>query len=253
MAFDQYAQYYDLLYQDKDYLGEAQYIHNILRKYAPKAKRLFDLGCGTGRHAELLSKLGAYEVNGVDQSGQMLAAAYRRAESNQKLHFWQGTLQDFSLGKQADVITALFHVVSYQTTDELVTDAFRNIAKHLAPGGVFLFDCWYGPAVLLQRPELRVKRVENETVKVTRIAEPVMRENENIVEVHYDTFVEDKNGSTITEIREIHVMRYYFVNELRNFLKETGFLLLDTFEFMTDQPLGKDTWGSCFVAQRREK
>lgn len=253
MAFDQYAQYYDLLYQDKDYMGEAKYIHSILWKYAPGAKRLFDLGCGTGRHAELLSKLGAYEIYGVDQSEQMLSSAYRRAESNQKLHFMQGTLQDFSLEQRADVITALFHVVSYQTTDELVADAFRNIAKHLVPGGVFLFDCWYGPAVLLQQPELRVKRVENEKVKVTRIAEPLMRENENIVEVHYDTFVEDKTSCAIIEIRENHVMRYFFANELRNILKETGFLLLDTFEFMTDQPLGKDTWGSCFVAQRREK
>ena len=33
--------------------------------------------------------------------------------------------------------------------------------------------------------------MENQTVKVTRIAEPVIREN-NIIEVHYDVFVENK-------------------------------------------------------------
>lgn len=118
-------------------------------------------------------------------------------------------------------------------------------------GGTFIFDLWYGPAVLLQRPEFRVKRMENPVVKVTRIAEPVIRENENIVEVHYDVFVENKAAKTIHEIREKHVMRYFFKDEIVRFLKDAGFDLVDAFEFMTGNPLSKDTWGSCFVAKKR--
>ena len=252
MAFEQYAGYYDLLYQDKDYKKEAEYIYSLLQKYAPKAQALFDLGCGTGRHAELLAQMGDYKIFGVDQSEEMLRFAFSRATSNRNLHFSHGSLQNFSLPNQADVITALFHVMSYQSTDTLVIDALKNIAKHLKPGGIFLFDCWYGPAVLLQRPELRVKRAENERVKVTRIAEPKMRENENIVEVHYDTFAEDKQKHTLIEFQETHIMRYFFLGELQYYLQQAGFSLLDSFEFMTNCPLGGGTWGSCFVTKRQE-
>ncbi len=31
MVFDEYAAYYDLLYRDKDYVGEAEYIDQLLR------------------------------------------------------------------------------------------------------------------------------------------------------------------------------------------------------------------------------
>lgn len=253
MAFEQYAGYYDLLYQDKDYKKEAEYIYSLLQKYAPKAQTLFDLGCGTGRHAELLAQMGDYKIFGVDQSEEMLRFAFSRATSNRNLHFFHGSLQNFSLPNQADAITALFHVMSYQSTDTLVIDALKNIAKHLKPGGIFLFDCWYGPAVLLQRPELRVKRAENERVKVTRIAEPKMRENENIVEVHYDTFAEDKQSGTITEFKEVHVMRHFFLGELQYFLKQSGFVMLESFEFMTGRSLGGGTWGSCFVVKLQEQ
>ena len=98
-----------------------------------------------------------------------------------------------------------------------------------------------------------MKRAEDKCVKVTRIAEPKMRENENIVEVHYDTFAEDKQSGTITEFKEVHVMRYFFLGELQWILKRAGFVVLKSFEFMTGRPLGEDTWGSCFVVKLQEQ
>ncbi len=250
MVFDEYAQYYDLLYQDKDYEGEAKYIAGLLKKYVPEAKYLADIGCGTGKHAELLTRYG-YIEHGVDMSEDMLRLALKRAEGNDMLSFSCASLQDFSLEKPADAVTALFHVMSYQSTNSMLTVALQNIYQNVRIGGMFIFDCWYGPAVLLQLPELRVKRMENEMIKVTRIAEPVIRENDNIVEVHYDVFVENKSAKTIHEIREKHVMRYFFQDEIKRFLHDAGFKLMDSFEFMTGNPLSKDTWGSCFVAQKK--
>ena len=250
MVFDEYAYYYDLLYTDKDYIGEATYINNVLKKYIPDAETLADLGCGTGRHAELLTKYG-YEVFGVDMSQDMLEEALKRAVGNSKLAFQRATLQDFQLQQKADCITALFHVISYQSTDVLLEKAFQNIYQNLKNDGVFLFDCWYGPAVLTLKPELRVKRMENQKVEVTRIAEPTLRENENIVEVNYEVYIKDKETNKIHVIKEKHVMRYFFINELRMILEKCGFTLVDSFEFMTGAHLGKNTWGSAFVVKKR--
>lgn len=249
MIFDKYANYYDLLYYDKDYALEAEYISQIIKKYGEGTNTILDLGCGTGRHAELLTKKGFY-VQGVDMSQKMIEHAKKRSENNNKLNFTVGNIQDFNFNKQYDTITALFHVMSYQNDDECVNKCLSNIYKHLKNNGIFVFDCWYGPAVLLQQPEIRVKRLENENVKLVRIAEPVLRENENIVEVHYDIFIKNKEDNNIFEIKEIHNMRYFFENEIRIFVKENGFRMLDNFEFLTGNKLNRNTWSSCFVIKK---
>ena len=55
-VFDQYARYYDLLYRDKDYSGETDFVLAVLRDYAPRANHIFEMGCGTGIHAQMLAK-----------------------------------------------------------------------------------------------------------------------------------------------------------------------------------------------------
>jgi len=46
--FALYARYYDLLYADKDYAGEAAYVAGLIRQRLPGATRILELGSGTG-------------------------------------------------------------------------------------------------------------------------------------------------------------------------------------------------------------
>lgn len=84
-VFDTYAHYYDLLYRDKDYAGESEYVAAHIRKQAPQAKRILELGCGTGAHAEHLARMG-YTVHGVDLSKAMLARAEARKAKIGRAH-----------------------------------------------------------------------------------------------------------------------------------------------------------------------
>ena len=59
VVFDAYAQYYDLLYCDKDYSAEAEYVALLIRRYAPEARRILELGCGTGETSVALARSGA--------------------------------------------------------------------------------------------------------------------------------------------------------------------------------------------------
>ena len=86
--------------------------------------------------------------------------------------FSQGDIRAVRLGRTFDVVVALFHVTSYQTTNEDLAAATATAATHLEPGGAFLFDCWRGPAVLIQRPEVWVKRLDDDDISLTRVAEP---------------------------------------------------------------------------------
>lgn len=253
-VFDTYARYYDLLYQDKDYVAEAEYVAAHIQAHAPQAKRILELGCGTGAHAESLARMG-YVVHGVDMSKEMLARAEARksvlpADVAVRMSFGLGNVRSVRTAETYDVVISLFHVMSYQTTNMDIVAALETAAMHLSQGGLFLFDFWYGPAVLMQKPEVRVKCLEDEKIKVTRIAEPVMHVNENVVDVNYTVFIELKDGGKVEQVRETHRMRYLFLPELSQFLLNTGYELLSQYQWMSNQAPDETAWAGFVIARK---
>ena len=76
-VFEDYSAYYDLLYHDKDYAKEADYVAQTLRAADPSVSDLLEFGSGTGRHGRLLEERGL-RVLGVERSKSMVAAARTR-------------------------------------------------------------------------------------------------------------------------------------------------------------------------------
>lgn len=252
-VFDAYARYYDLLYRDKDYSAEARYVESQLRRHAAGAKRILELGCGTGAHAEHLARMG-YAVHGVDQSEAMLKRATARkaalpAEIAARLSFGPGDARSVRTGNPCDAVIALFHVASYQTSNADLQAMFATAAAHLRPGGLFLFDFWYGPAVLAEQPEVRVKRLADERIDVTRIAEPVMHPSENVVDVNYTVFIGDKASGAMEQVRETHRMRYLFLPELE-LLRGAAFEERANLAWMSAEAPSERSWAAVQVLAR---
>jgi len=250
-VFDGYARYYDLLYRDKDYEKEAQHVHEVIQKHRPGASTLMEMGCGTGGHALPLANRGYY-VHGIDQSQAMLDQAIQRSDSlphtvSSRLRFSRGDIREVNLRERFDAVIALFHVISYLPTNRDLQSAFSTVQSHLKPGGVFLFDCWYGPAVLTQPPSVRIKRMQDVATMVVRIAEPSIQPNDNLVQVDYQLFITDQPSGHIEMLRESHRMRYLFQPEIEWLLKNSGMTIADAFEWRTQRRPGLDTWGVCFL------
>lgn len=241
-VFGAYARYYDLLYKDKDYQGEVDYISARIRDYGPETKTCLELGCGTGRHAELLGQKG-FSLVGVDQSEAMIMQARERCPN---IEFHSADLRNVRLERTFDSVLALFHVVSYQTANDDLAQAFRTVDLHLNRGGIFVFDCWYGPAVLHQRPESRIKRLGDGDVRITRIAEPEMLTEKNMVQVNYEILIKD--GNRCEELQETHSMRYLFQPEVELLLAQHHMKLLHAEEWMSGKSPGSDTWGVVYIA-----
>jgi SAM-dependent methyltransferase len=256
-VFSEYGRYYDLLYKDKDYAGEADYVHRLIQRFRPGARTVLELGSGTGKHAALLADRG-YEVYGIERSEEMLARA-RALASDRKREALEWPTPSFSLGdirtarvdRKFDVAISLFHVISYQVTNEDLLAAFTTARLHLNEGGLFLFDVWYGPAVLTDRPAVRVKRMADDQIEVTRLAEPAMRPNDNVVEVNYHVFIRNGVTGQVGETRETHVMRYLFQPEIVMLAEQAGFRFEHDEEWLTGKPIGFGTWGACFVCRAR--
>lgn len=255
-VFGNYGRAYDLLYADKEYAAEAGYLLNIIKDHSATAKTILDLGCGSGLHAEKFAEAG-YQVVGVDQSQTMLELAQMRRSKagdaiRRRLSFQEGDIRLLDLGRQVDAVSSLFHVMSYMPQNEDLKSAFLCARRHLNLGGLFIFDFWYGPAVLHFLPSTRLKVLENEHLKLWRFAEPNLLENENVVDVNYRMLTLDKVSGQVNETRETHRMRYFFRPELSYFLRKTGFRLRTFTEWMTGAEPSRNTWNAVCTAEAIE-
>jgi SAM-dependent methyltransferase len=250
-VFASYADYYDLLYRDKDYAGEARYVHALLARHGKAPGALLDLGCGTGRHAVELARLG-YDACGIDASERMIAHARARTppELAARLEFSTGDVRAARLGRHFDAVVALFHVASYQTTNADVAAMLATVREHLVPDGVFICDFWYGPGVLSDPPGVRRRTVEHARGPVTRTAEPVLLPAENCVDVNYTLRVPGAAGEAATELKETHRMRYFFLPELRGLLGAAD-LELRAAEAWLGGELGGASWNAVLAAGHR--
>ena len=254
-VFDAYAAYYDLLYRDKDYVAEAAYLNALIGEFLPGPRSILELGSGTGAHAGALARLG-HRVTGCDRSEAMLAraAALRSGLPDEvagRLRFGHGDIRDWRSGERHDVAISLFHVFSYLPENADVAAALANAAAQLEPGGLLVFDFWYGPAVLSQRPETRVRELEDDRIRLMRVAEPELDTGRDRVDVHYRLLVEERATGRLQRLSESHRMRYFFKPALEHFLALAGFEVLRFEEWLTGAPLSPETWGALVAARKR--
>jgi len=248
-VFGNYARYYDLLYRQKDYNAEADYIALLLKKFAPSANSILELGSGTGRHAICLAKKD-FTISGVDLSETMVAQANARAaklqpELAKRIDFTVADVRTLKMVRKFDAAVSLFHVLSYQTTNDDIKGFFNTAKNHLSPGGIFIFDFWYGPAVLTQKPERRELILEDDAIYVRRLANPEMFYNDNCVEVNYDLTIRDKATDKIEKINECHRMRYLSLPEIQHFLRDIDMELVFSHGWMTHEDPCPQTWAAC--------
>jgi SAM-dependent methyltransferase len=248
--FKLYAEYYNLLYKDKKYKAEADYVEKLFLELKPDAKTILDLGCGSGKHGYEFYKKG-YEVTGVDLSEMMLDLAKELPENN--IEFQIGDVRTIEINKKFDVVVSLFHVLSYQQSNEDVDKFFKTAKNHLAPGGILICDFWYGPGVLNDKPVVRKKVLENEIIKIIRIAEPVIHFDKNIVDVNYTMLINNKSTSIQTEINEQHKMRYFFLPEVELFAEKSGFNIINEHEWMSQNKPSGMSWNSVIVLRKINK
>ncbi len=135
--FKDYAYYYDLFYQDKDYKGEAVAVADTLKKFHINGTSLLNFGCGTGRHDRELAKLG-YHILGIDLSKDMIEIARENAcdlLEKKVLSYDVGDIRKYEPKEKHDAVISLFQVMSYQISNADILGTFRSARAALNVGG----------------------------------------------------------------------------------------------------------------------
>ncbi|QRM54603.1 class I SAM-dependent methyltransferase [Sinorhizobium sp. BG8] len=106
-------------------------------KIARTARSVLDLGCGTGELAVALAP--GRSVVAVDPARAMLEIG--RAKSGGSAVEWiEGDARSLSLDRRFDLVLLTGHAFQVFLTDEDQRAVFTTIARHLGPGGRFIFD-----------------------------------------------------------------------------------------------------------------
>lgn len=246
-----YSDAYDLLYSDKDYKSECDLIENLFQRYSKiPVSAILDLGCGTGNHAFAMSKRG-YNVLGIDRSEGMLAVAQQRLRNSDdgKVRFQHGDIRTEVPGQTFDAALIMFAVLGYQVENDDVLSALGTARRSLKPGGLLIFDVWYGPAVLHERPSDRVKIIPTQGGKILRVASGDLDVAHHTCDVRFRLW-RLAEGQVVTELEETHRMRYFFPMELSFFLTCAGFHLIRLGAFPDfDKDPDESTWSAMAVAQ----
>lgn len=254
-VFGDYSRYYNLLYKDKDYTAEVEFVRERLVGAGCRPQALLDLGCGTGRHALEMARQGL-AVTGVDMSETMLDMGRDMLSvSNvmRKPSLLLGDARSVRLGQTFDAVTSLFHFMSYQTSEKDALAVLTTAREHLKPGGVFLFDFWYGPGVLTDPPTKRQRTMEDDRTLVVRRAIPLHKVNDNVVEVNYHVTLTDKDSGKQSQLCETHSMRYWFMPELRYFAHYSGFTVVGEGAWMQEDMPHERTWNAWMAVQRGQR
>jgi SAM-dependent methyltransferase len=245
-----YANQYDQFYKEKNYQSECDLIEACLSKYSNgSAHTILDLGCGTGNHTIPMAKRG-YRMTGVDLSDDMLSFAREKTITEMVTpEFIQNDIRTLNLNQQFDVVLMMFAVLGYQLTNEDVISSLKVVRKHLNLNGLFIFDVWYGPAVLSIRPGDRVKIIPTADGKIIRTASGGLDVSHHLSDVHFHIWSLSGN-KVINESEEVHTMRFFFPMELDFMLSTCGLALESLTAFPSlEQPADETTWNVLGVAR----
>jgi len=251
----EYARQYDAIYSEKNYGEESDALEKVFRQFGGgRIRNILDLGCGTGSHSLILARRG-YHVHGVELSPSMEALARQKADAmnwisaTQKPVFQVGDVRSVRLKENFDAAIMMFSVLGYLTRNSEVLETFHNVRRHLASGGLFACEVWYGPTVLLNRPTQRSRVFDTPAGKVERTGSGRLDVNRHLVEICFTLKGADAESS-FKESTEIHPVRFYFSLELEFFLSLADFDLVSLTAFPEiEKEAGENTWNVLAVAR----
>ncbi|GEM46968.1 class I SAM-dependent DNA methyltransferase [Deinococcus cellulosilyticus] len=134
--FTALASVYDAIMGEIEYDGWAEFTLTFLRSEGFTPRNVLDLACGTGNSTRPFVEAGL-QVTGLDLSRDMLTVAQKKLPD---VTFVQGSLTDFQVPGQFDLITCMFDSINNLLTHEDMLACMERVRGHLTDDGWFVAD-----------------------------------------------------------------------------------------------------------------
>ncbi|MCC6442516.1 MAG: class I SAM-dependent methyltransferase [Armatimonadetes bacterium] len=214
------------------YEAWVDYVLRLMKQFEGQGGRALDVACGTGNVSFALHRRG-YQVAGADASEDMLA--YARAKAEEKsidIPFYHQDMRALALEDSFDLAVCLFDSLNYLLTAEDVQAVCAGVAKHLNPGGLFIFDVntryalekgFFDQSNLDSRhgPLYVWKSTFDAETRICQVAMNFMPDSQDLA----------------SQFQEIHCQKAHTVLELTAALQKAGLSVLAVYDaFTTSKP-----------------
>lgn len=241
MQYGDLAFIYDALMYDIPYEDWAKFIFKNLNN----ANNIVELGCGTGNMTKFLAK--KYDVTALDISEEMLDSARQKLlKEGISAQLIQGDMCNFSLHKKVDGAVCVCDGINYLITPEKVKQAFLSVYNNLKAGGGFIFDISSRFKLMSMGDQLYSEDNDDATY--------IWRNKVENDLINMDiTFFVPKDDETYFRFDEQHTQRIHGIEEIIQWLKESGFNIISITENYTDSNIQEDTLRVTFCAEKIER
>ncbi|MDO5123601.1 MAG: methyltransferase domain-containing protein [Eubacteriales bacterium] len=227
MAYETFADYYDLLTDNVGYKARADYIEKHFENIGHDMGLTLDLACGTGSLTLELKKRGV-DIYGIDASAEMLSQAMQKAyEADESILYLCQKMQSIDLYGTIDTCLCTLDSINHLTDIADVKKTFERVSLFMNPNGVFLFD--------VNTPYKHEKVLSDnvfvfDTEEVYCVWQNTPRED-NITDITLDFFIPE--GENYYRMSEEFSERAYPLEVLRKLLEDAGFEVVSVFGDMT--------------------
>ena len=212
--YSDFAKYYDLIYEWKDYKKESETVHKLVKKFKKSTgNKLLDIACGTGNHIQFLKK--HYRITGIDLNGQMLKIARKKFP---KTRFFKADMKNFNLKKEFDAVVCLFSSIAYLKGYGDLEKAIKCFAKHLKKGGVLIIEPFVEKKAF-KSGTMHAQFVNKPEVKIARINTNNRKGDKVILDFHY--LIGTPKG--IKYSKEKHAIFLFDAGNFLKILRKHGF------------------------------
>lgn len=180
-SFDSVASYYEVL---SDSAARIDREGPLLAEWLERSpgRRVWDLACGTGLHAEFLANLGA-EVVAIDASPEMIRHAQQR-RPHERIQYQAADMRVLP-NQAADLVVCLGNSLSLLESVDEVRAVVAEVAKRLAPGGMFCAQVVNNAAKGMDQARHRVELKETEDGPVVAVKSLVPKGDKTLLSLSF--------------------------------------------------------------------
>ena len=213
--YSQAAEFYDLLYSEiKNYRTETARLLEILGSAQFPVSRVLDVGCGTGKHAQLLCESGL-EVDGLDLEPEFVRIAQRR---NPTGSFSVGDMTAFEVSQPYDAVVCLFGSIGYVLEEAKLRKAIACLVSAVHPGGLVILEPWFEPGTM-EDGYVTMLSARGERIVVSRVSRTSIVDTVSRLEFKY--LIGRPSG--IEQLSEVHELGLFPRAAIEDAFQHVGF------------------------------
>jgi SAM-dependent methyltransferase len=232
---ERYAHEYD----QTDWLDPAPAVE-FLAGLVPGGARVLELAAGTGRVAIPLAGRGV-AVEGIEGSAAM-AERMRAKPGGASIPVTIGDMADVAVTGPFRLAYLVYNTLFNLPSQERQVDCFRNVAKVLGPGGLFVIECFIQDLTEFDRGQrVATRALTEDSVEMEfLIHDPVAQT------VTYQRVTFEAQGTTLRPLR----LRYCWPSELDLMAQLAGMRLRDRYGDWDRSPFTAASYSHVSVYQR---